>query len=380
MDCDDIAIATCLAAGDYWVEVSSDVDDAGSIDIEAITTPSSIGEDICTGALPLDIGSTGVLSCGDIGNIDGDSNACPDTEAQSCMAGVPGVWYMFTTDPALSTFDIDGGGYELFEGSCGSLNQIADCGLNTITADPNTTYFVLLDQGTVDFTTPAPGNEDCNNPDPLNENGTAMGTNVCATAPTGCNGDHSVWYEVDVTTNASTLVVTIIGGTISNAEVAIFDGCGGTQVDMMNCNDTATADCLAAGLYYVEVSSTTADAGTIDIEAVTTQPGPVEDICDNAIDLTIGLNSGILGCGDGGNEPGDPNACPDDNEAQGCMAGVPGIWYTFTTDAALASFDIDGDYELFEGSCTSLTFLADCGPNTITACLLYTSPSPRDRG
>ena len=322
------------------------------------------GDDDCSSVSPIN------LACGHDDDYDTNNPTGPDAEPVSCLSDVL-YWHAFTFDPGVLEFTIVGtGDVGIFEGSdCASFSEL-DCTSNaTITITPGETYYFALEDG-AEFnltTSMIPPNEECGDAASLGENGSDTGTNVCATPPAGaCSGDHSVWWEVDISTPGSTLVIEITGGTIANAEVAIYDGCVGTQLDGMNCTSIATASCLPAGPVFIEVSSATADAGTITIESTTTQPGPPEDICANALDINFSASAGILGCGDNGNQSGDTNACPD-VEAQGCMVDVEGIWYTFTTDATLEEFDIDGDYELFEGSCNSLTPLAECGPNTIMA-------------
>ena len=80
--------------------------------------------------------------------------------ASGCMSGLGGIWYEFTTDPSLSTFDISGADFELFEGSCSSLTQISDCGSpTTIGADASTTYYILVN-GDFSITTPSSPSND----------------------------------------------------------------------------------------------------------------------------------------------------------------------------------------------------------------------------
>ncbi len=293
----------------------------------------------------------------------------PDPELTGCLSGADVVWfsYQFTSDVLM--FEFDGGGTAvLFEGTdCNSLSEIECGGVINWLIDPNLIYFIAVEDGESFDLNPftAPSNEDCPG-DPLS--GTLSGqNNGCASAPTGsCGGDHSVWYEVSVGSDGTTLIVEITGGTISNPEINIYDACGGLEVSTSGaCNDVVEATCLAAGDYLVEVSSDL--PGTFDIEETQMMTGPPEDVCSNA----LALGSGTLACGDieNGNPAGD--ACPDSEATPGdCMDGVPGIWYTFNTDASLPQFTITGDFELFIGAdCTSLSSLGDCNdsPLTITA-------------
>ena len=61
------------------------------------------------------------------------------------------------------------------------------------------------------------------------------------------------------------------------------------------------------------------------------------DDCSDAISLDIGISTGILECGDNGTLQGSTSACVDP-EAQGCMVGVGGIWYTFSSSISTSSF------------------------------------------
>ena len=328
------------------------------------------GDDDCTNAEQNIIS----VSCGHNVLYSAGMTSGPDAELTGACTSPDVFWFVFDFDADITGFTVNASAdVVVFEGSdCASLGMEIDCGdMEEILITPGNFYFIGVEDGE-DFTLDvpqAPSNEDCNSAEPLSENGTDSGNNVCASPPDGdCGGDHSVWWVVTVTSDASTLEIEITGGEISNPEVAIYDGCGGNRIDIMgNCDDMAMAECLVAGDYWVEVSSSTADAGTIDILATTTSSNITGDDCIDAIDLDIGQVTGILGCGDGGTESGDSAACPD-GVAMDCMIGIPGIWYTFTTDPALATFDIAGDYELYFGSCSApILLFDDCGANTVQA-------------
>jgi len=86
-----------------------------------------------------------------------------------------------------------------------------------------------------------------------------------------------------------------------------------------------------------------------------------QDLCSGANDL------GVLMCGDTFTGNGDTNDTPDP-EAIGCMMGLEGTWFSFETDASVQEMTFSGtDYEVFEGDCSSLTNLVDCGTITIIA-------------
>jgi len=86
-----------------------------------------------------------------------------------------------------------------------------------------------------------------------------------------------------------------------------------------------------------------------------------QDLCSEAIDL------GVLTCGDTFSDSGDSSDTPDP-EAVGCMTGLPGTWFAFQTDPSLQEMTFSGtDYNVFEGDCSSLTNLVDCGTMTVAA-------------
>ena len=86
-----------------------------------------------------------------------------------------------------------------------------------------------------------------------------------------------------------------------------------------------------------------------------------QDLCSGATDL------GTLFCGDTFADSGNSSDTPD-SEAVGCMIGLNGTWYTFQTDASVQEMTFSGsDYEVFEGDCSSLTDIVDCGTITIVA-------------
>lgn len=211
--------------------------------------------------------TTGANETGD----PGDGTA--DAELTGCLNGADVTWNAYQFPPELLEFEFDGmGNAVLFEGpDCGNLTEI-ECGASgTFPNDPTMTYFVAQEDGEdFEIVIPAPpANEDCNNAATLsgsltNEN------NSCASPVAGsCGGDHSVWYEITVSAGGTTLEVEITGGTIANAELDIFDACpgsGGVSVATNGaCSDLVDAECLAAGTYYVEVSSASGDVGTFDI-------------------------------------------------------------------------------------------------------------------
>ena len=295
----------------------------------------------------------------------GSNSGNPDPEA-SCLGGTDVTWYAFEFDAAIVSFgfvDVDTD-VALYTGpDCSSLTEIVCQGSMLVPNVPGEIFLVAAVDGQEwEINIPqVPNNEDCTSAEPFSGTLTSQ-SNVCASVPTGgCSGDNSVWYEVDVATDGSQLDVTITPSgalPIVSPAVSIYDEFG-NQVDVANsCSDVAMAVCLVAGTYSIEVASAAGDAGEFDIAETITTP-PAEDNCDGAINL----GSAALVCGDSENGSGVSMTCPDaDADASGCIAGLNGTWYTFTTDASLSDFTIvsSDNFELFEGSCGSLSSLGDC--------------------
>lgn len=296
----------------------------------------------------------------------GDGTDDPEL-AGTCLDPADVEWYAFSIDPAIITFDFDDFGDDvvLFEGAdCSSLTELqCQGGFNTYTNAGDLFFVAAVDGADFEFIFPAaPSNEDCSSAEPLNGTLSAQ-NNVCANAPSGgCSGDNSVWFEVDVANDGTTLTVEVTpdgANPIANPEVDIYDSCGGAAVSTNGaCTDVVEAECLLAGTYFVEVSSAAADAGEFSIEE-TPVTGPAEDLCSGA----VALNNNPVVCGDFLTGTGDNTTCPDSEATSGdCMDGVIGTWYTFTADASLPEFTItsNDNFELFEGSCGSLNSLGDC--------------------
>ena len=318
--------------------------------------------DDCNNATPV------FLMCDDNDQSEtGGSTSFPDAELSgTCLSAVTDVeWWAYEFDTQVFSFEFSGNGdYILFEGdNCGSLVEVT-CGNQTVTIDHTNTstyYVAVTDASDFDITmiTETPANADCADAEPLS--GTDSGDNFCGTASTSC-GDVSSWWEVNVPNSGTTLEISVTG-TIVGPMIAIFDGCGGNQVGDMLCGNTNIVDCLPAGDYWIEVSSASGDEGTIDIMETQSSSGVTGDNCVDAID------QGTLMCGAQFTFAGDNNACPEDPDPTACMQGLGGVWYTFQVAAELTTFDINGEYELFEGSCGGLTFIQDCSSVTFSGAM-----------
>ena len=255
-------------------------------------------QDDCSSATP-----EGTIGCETSFTVTGPGSMTSDIEAVGCMIGLNGGWFTFDFDPSVTEFMVSGTNqYNLFEGSCAGLNLVSDCLDGTYTVVASSDYYILVNEAEdVTITTPAiPSNEDCGSAEVLS--GSMASTNICASATGSCESGGSVWFEIDVPDDFTELEVSVSGGTISSPAVSIYDACGGTQVDGMNCSGTATASCIVAGTYYVEVVSPSGDEGTFTISE--TQTVVANEICDDAID------AGLLTCDLTVTGTGVAGACP----------------------------------------------------------------------
>jgi len=175
-----------------------------------------------------------------------------------------------------------------------------------------------------------------------------------------CGSENALWYEIQANGD-DIFSIDVFPGSLTNYSVEIYDACGGNLLGQSSCGETSDFNsgniCFPDpnGSVFVMVGSDPVDVGDFDITA-NQGGGYTNEVCDNADDTL-----GDLVCSFDYTFPGASDACPDLNEAT-CLPDDPGVWYTFTTDASVAEFDLSGtDFELFEGSCGSLTSLGCTG-------------------
>jgi len=301
----------------------------------------------------------GILVCGDIESDTGDSGTTPDPEATSCMMGLDGTWYHFTTDPSVPEFTISGTDYELFEGSCGSLTYVDGCGngLN-IPADSNTDYYILVNGDfTLEFPL-APDNDDCATA--IDASGGISGqSNSCASSDVsicGSDGDASVWYYIDIGTDLQSLTVEVLSSGIVDPVLALYESCGSQILE--ECSALFTADCIAAGTYFIQVASDYVNVGSFDLDLIETASSVTNETCDQAEDITP--SGSCVAETVNGDSTG---ACPESSDfGSGCDIDInPAVWFEFSTNSGTSTVDFSNlssnlELAVFEGSCGGAVF------------------------
>lgn len=194
-------------------------------------------------------------------------------------------------------------------------------------------------------------------------------TNACSS--TYMNGDDYV-FEYNVTTDACVNIALSNLSAGSSSGVFLLDGCpssGGTTC-IASSTGTSTPSIntsLTSGTYYLVVSSdNTPTSTTFDISVQAIGTPPANDICTNAVPLTIGTYAdGELLCTGATGEPAAP----------GCWSfsgALNTVWYTVVAPASgelviatnmddpTSGFGTGTQIQVFSsmGSCTSLTPLA----------------------
>ncbi len=310
---------------------------------------SLISQDLCPDAYDL-----GMINCGDSESDTGDPGDTPDpADAVACMIGLDGTWYTFTTGDALQEFTISGTDYNLFEGSCGSLNYIDGCGNGIIVAaDPTETYYILVNGDfTIDTPAAAP-NDLCSDAIDVTGGGSGL-DNFCSDSDfplCGSDGNASVWYSYDIGNDLSAFEISV-SGSIVDPVIGLFSSCG--LLILEECSSTLVTDCLPAGTYYVQVGSDFGNNGTFDLSFTETAASVANDACDDAEDITPSSTCSAETVN--GDSSG---ACPESsNFGSSCDFDVnPTVWFTFSTTSETVSIDLTDlssnlELLLVEGSC-----------------------------
>lgn len=306
-------------------------------------------QDLCPDAYDL-----GTLVCGDVFSEVADAGNTADPEAMFCMTGLEGTWFTFNTSDALYEFTISGTDYNLFEGSCGSLNYIDGCGNNIVVpGDATTQYFVLVN-GDFTIDTPSePANDNCGGAIDVTGGATNL-DNFCSDTDIGIcgsDGNASVWFEYDVSQDLLALEISV-SGAITDPVIGFYLDCS-TQL-LEECSGSTIVECLTAGTYFIQIGSDYENTGTFDLSFVETVSTASNDNCEDAEDVTPSETCVVT------NISGDSSgACPEStNFGSGCDFDVnETVWFEFTTTSSTVSVDLlnlSSNLELLvmEGSCS----------------------------
>ncbi len=147
---------------------------------------------------------------------------------------------------------------------------------------------------------------------------------------TGTNYD--LWYTFTMPANETRIKVITGGANGSNIEAALYDSCGGTEMDCQgNSSEKTFANLTPGQTYILQVWHDDFNAGAFDIVLELLPPPPANDLCSGAIDLTVYPSGG----GAGNEIPADTSDASDSGNHPTCddFGTNLDLWYTFTAPA-----------------------------------------------
>ena len=306
--------------------------------------------------------NAGSINCGDVLTASGDPLACSDPEATGCMTGLGGVWYEFTTEPTLSSFDISGSNFELFSGSCGSLTSLSDCGsTSTIMADDSETYYILV-EGSVTITAePNPFNDVCGSAEDINS---GSATSTCCGVIEGidqCGGASSgVWFTYSP--GADGVAISFSNVDLSGSiGFEIYSGdCSGLVLEDSYCGGPTDLDFeipACSDQIYIHVTSEAGNCGSFSVSASDIIGCSAAESCDDATDPLSPSSGGGQVCF---------TSCTQFSCDGVCAA--TGVWFLIETDDVASYMEVivnnanfDPVVTIYQGDdCGSLTGLVAC--------------------
>ena len=411
-DPNDMVVGGLTVGNTYYLRVygwSSSLDSAQEFDVCVGTPPPPPANDDCSGAIDLTVydygASAGNETPGDT-SFATDSNmhpSCDDTGTNLDL------WYTFTvpagtTDVVVKTGGANGNNIEaaLYDG-CGGTEL--DCQNNGSTKlfyglTSGTTYTLQVwhdDFNAGEFNIAiekapaAPANDECAGAIDLTvyDYGASIGNETPGDTSfatdsnmhpscddTGTNLD--LWYTFTVPAGETSVIVKTGGANGDRIEAALYDSCGGTEIDCQNNSASKIFSGLTSGITYtLQVWHDDFNAGEFNI-AVEKAPSaiPANDDCDNAESLTVNPDDmcGVVTHGTTVNATA--SSQPDD------VTGTPNndVWYTFVATntthiiklinvTAIIGSSTDMGMGLYDGTngCTNLSLVQDSDPNTMMA-------------
>ncbi len=309
-----------LTPGDtYYVRVYSLGDtsvDAQEFDVCVAVPPAN---DDCDNAITLDVYDA-FASGGH--EVDGNTSFASDSgNHPTCddFGTNLDLWYSFTVPAGETGVVVLTGGAEgsrieaaLYD-SCGGIEM--DCQgqsgsktFNGLTAGQTYILQVWHDDFNagpfniaIEKMPPAPSNDECNDAIDLTvyDAGASAGHEVTASTvsatdsnmhpscdDTGTNLD--LWYSFTVPAGETGVIVKTGGPDGANIEAALYDSCGGTEIDCQNNSSSKIFSGLSGGQTYIlQVWHDDFNAGTFSIAVEKLPPPPANDTCDNAMALTV---------------------------------------------------------------------------------------------
>ncbi len=148
---------------------------------------------------------------------------------------------------------------------------------------------------------PPPTNDDCANAINLTvyDSGASAGHEVPASTTSASDSNMhpscddvgtnlDLWYTFTLPAGENGVLVKTGGPDGSRIEAAIYDSCGGTEIDCQGQSDSKIFTGLTAGqTYTLQVWHDDANAGSFNIAIEKLPPPPSNDTCDNAMALTV---------------------------------------------------------------------------------------------
>ena len=282
--------------------------------------------DLCTDAI--------AISCGDVLTNQTTQGATGGT-ATSCVGTIgDDIWYTFLGDGQIFTLTAtpsNGEGaqvevYESTDGTCsgftpGSCYASAGTG-EAITSvifstTVGTTYYahigswingdpaLLFDLSITCQTPPTPpDNDECSaafavsvNPDAscvAVTSGTVFGATASGIDATACGGtpDDDVWFSFVATETAQSINLNNVVGVTTDLVYSLWSGdCSSLTLVPGSCSNNTQTGLTVGETYYIRVytfTSTALQNTTFDVCVGTLPPAPDNDLCDNALALTVG--------------------------------------------------------------------------------------------
>jgi len=374
----------------YTLQVWHDDYNKGTFDIVLELLPPPPANDLCAGAIDLTVYPENASA----GNeVDGDTTSASDSgNHPSCDDyGVNlDLWYTFTVSPGKDGVKVITGGAQggyieaaLYD-ACGGAEYDCQGQGNAkmfmgLTAGTTYTLQVWHDEGykgpfniAVEDAPSAPRNGDCANAIGLTvyPYGTGAGNELQqSTLAATDSGVHpscdnsgtnlDLWYTVTVPAGETGFMAKFGGAEGGSLESALYDACGGIELDC-NGGGTALHNGLTAGTtYYLQVWHDDFNAGDFDVLIETLPGAPANDLCSGAIPITVynGIQPTI----------GNNFATTDSNETTPSCANYSGgdIWYsvvvptdgnvTIESTRVAGSSVTDTGMAVYSGSCGALT-------------------------
>ena len=409
-DPNDMIVGGLTVGNTYYLRVYgwfSSLDYAQEFDVCVGTPPPPPANDECSGAIDLNVydygASSGNETAGDttFATDSGNHPSCDDYGTNL------DVWYTFTVPAGADSVIVLTGGMggddieaALLDG-CGGTEL--DCQGNSNTKIFNglvagTTYTLQVwhdDFNAAPYTIAiekapsAPANDDCSGAIDLTvyDYGAGAGNETDGNTTFATDsGNHpscddygtnlDVWYTFTVPAGETSVIVKTGGSTGSNIEAALYDSCGGTELDCQNNGSNKLFSGLTAGTSYtLQVWHDDFNAGPFNIVLEKEPSGsPANDDCDNATALTVNPDDACGVVTHGSTVNATASSQTDD------VTGTPNndVWFSFvaTNDSHIVSLlnvsaiigtSTDMGMGLYDGSngCSNLSLVQDSDPNSM---------------